>query len=196
VLTRFLRCVVLALTAALSLSACDDKTPDFAGSDITGTELGKGLALTDHTGAPRTLADYAGRAVVVFFGFTQCPDVCPTSLADLAQVMRELDADADRVQVLFITVDPERDTLYVLRQYVTAFDVRFMGLTGTPEEIRAAAALFKVSYAKVAREGDDYTMDHTAAFFLLDTKGQARVLTRANLGVAAIVHDLRLLLAG
>jgi len=195
VLTRFLRFVVFVLTALL-LSACGDKTPDFAGSDITGTGLGKGLALTDHTGTPRTLADYAGHVVVVFFGFTQCPDICPTSLAELAQVMGELETDADRVQVLFITVDPERDTPDVLRQYVTAFDARFVGLTGTPEEIRQAAALFKVSYAKVAREGGDYTMDHTAAFFLLDANGQARVLTRANLGVSAIVHDLRLLLPG
>jgi len=189
-----LRTIGLALMLAL-LAACGDQTPDFAGSDITGTGLGKDLALTDHAGVPRTLTDYAGKVVVVFFGFTQCPDICPTSLAEMAQVVRELGSDADRVQVLFITVDPERDTPDILRQYVTAFDARFVGLTGTPEQIRAAAASFKVSYAKVARAGNDYTMDHTAAFFLLDRHGQARVLTRANLGVAALVHDLRLLLS-
>jgi len=189
-----LRTIGLALMLTL-LAACGDRTPDFAGSDITGTGLGKDLALTDHAGVPRTLTDYAGKVVVVFFGFTQCPDICPTSLADMAQVVHALGTDADRVQVLFITVDPERDTPDILRQYVTAFDARFVGLTGTPEQIRAAASSFKVSYAKVAREGDDYTMDHTAAFFLLDARGQARVLTRANLGVAALVHDLRLLLS-
>jgi len=183
----------LALALTL-LSACGDKTPDFAGSDITGTGLGKDWSLTDHAGTARTLTDYAGRVVVVFFGFTQCPDVCPTSLAEMAQVMRELGPEAERVQVLFITVDPERDTPAILRQYVTAFDARFVGLTGTAEQIRAAAASFKVSYAKVAREDNDYTMDHTAAFFLLDGRGQARVLTRANLGVAALAHDVRLLL--
>jgi len=188
-----LRPFIAALTLML-VAACGDTTPDFRGSDISGTGLGQGLALTDHNGTPRTLTDYAGRVVVVFFGFTQCPDICPTSLAEMAQVVRELGTDADRVQVLFITVDPERDTPDVLRQYVTAFDARFVGLTGTPAEIRTAAGLFKVSYAKVPREGGDYTMDHTAAFFLLDARGQARVLTRANLGVAALVHDVRLLL--
>jgi len=194
---RHLRLLIAALMLTLVV-ACGKQAPDFRGSDISGTGLGQGLALTDHNGTPRTLADYAGRVVVVFFGFTQCPDICPTSLAEMAQVMRELgkggsDA-ADRVQVLFITVDPERDTPDILRQYVTAFDARFVGLTGTPEQIRTAAGLFKVSYAKVPREGGDYTMDHTAAFFLLDARGQARVLTRANLGVAALVHDVRLLL--
>jgi len=190
-----LRRIVAGLALVALLSACGDNTPDFSGSDITGTALGQGWTLTDHAGTPRTLTDYAGKVVVVFFGFTQCPDVCPTSLAEMAQVVRELGSDADRVQVLFITVDSERDTPDILRQYVTAFDARFVGLTGTPEQIRAAAASFKVSYAKVAREGNDYTMDHTAAFFLLDARGQARVLTRANLGVAALVHDLRLLLS-
>jgi len=194
----FLRISAATLVLTL-LCACRDSAPSFTGSDITGTELGKDLALTDHEGVARTLADYAGKVVVVFFGFTQCPDICPTSLAQMAQVMHELGADANRVQVLFITVDPERDTPDILRQYLTAFDARFVGLTGAPAQIRQAAASFKVSYAKVVRAGadaeGDYTMDHTAAFFLLDRRGQARVLTRANLGVQALVHDLRLLLS-
>jgi len=177
------------------LVACSE-TPAFMGSNITGARLGKALALVDHAGQSRTLADYAGKVVVVFFGFTQCPDVCPTSLAELAQVMRELGGDAAQdVQVLMVTVDPERDTPDALRQYVTAFDPRFVGLTGTPEQIRQAAASFKVFYAKVPREDGDYSMDHSAAFFLLDRQGESRVLTHASAGAAALVHDLRLLLS-
>ena len=175
------------------LPACSDSSAGFTGSDISGTSLGKGLALIDHTGQPRTLADYAGKVLVVFFGFTQCPDVCPTSLAELAQTMQELGDDADQVQVLMVTVDPERDTPNVLAQYVTAFDARFVGLTGTPEQIKAAAASFKVSYAKVKRDDGDYTMDHLAAFFLLDKQGETRILHRANAGAAALANDLRML---
>jgi len=176
------------------LAACDD-APAFMGSNITGTHLGKTLALIDHAGQPRTLADYAGKVVVVFFGFTQCPDVCPTSLAELAQTMQALGEAAQDVQVLMVTVDPERDTTEALRQYVTAFDPRFVGLTGTPEQIRQAAESFKVFYAKVSRADGDYSMDHSAAFFLLDRQGDSRVLTHANAGSAALAHDLKLLLA-
>jgi len=182
------------LAAALALAACGQQPPEFRGSDITGTQLGRGLSLVDHNGAPRTLADYAGKVVVVFFGFAQCPDVCPTSLAELAQVMKTLGEDAGRVQVLMVTVDPERDTPEVLRQYVTAFDPRFVGLTGTPEQIKQAAASFKVYYAKVQRDGGDYTMDHTAAFYLLDGKGEARVLASNNAGAEALAHDIEQLL--
>jgi Uncharacterized protein SCO1/SenC/PrrC, involved in biogenesis of respiratory and photosynthetic systems len=182
------------LGMALALAACDSGPPQFRGSDITGTRLGRDLALVDHAGVPRTLADYAGKVVVVFFGFTQCPDVCPTSLAEMAQVAKTLGEDAKDVQVLMVTVDPERDTPDVLRQYVTAFDPRFVGLTGTPEQIKQAAASFKVYYAKVPREGGDYTMDHTAAFYVLDKQGEARVLLHSNAGVDAMVHDIRQLL--
>lgn len=163
---------VAAMGVAALLAACGESAPAFKGSDITGTQLGKKLALVDHNGKPRTLQDFAGKAVVVFFGFTQCPDVCPTSLAELSQVMKQLGPDADRVQVLLVTVDPERDTPEILKQYVTTFDPRFLGLTGTPEQIKQAAASFKAYYAKVpTQDGANYTMDHTAAFYLFDGKG-------------------------
>jgi len=197
-LAAFRRCWLRTAAGAVALallSACSDDQPVFMGSDITGAGLGKTLALVDHTGQPRALADDSGKVRVVFFGFTQCPDVCPTSLAELAQVMRELGESASDVQVFMVTVDPERDTPDVLHRYVTAFDPRFVGLTGTPAQIRQAATAFKVFYAKVSREDGDYSMDHSAAFFLLDRQGQSRVLTRAGTGVAALVHDLKLLLA-
>ncbi|MCJ9714232.1 SCO family protein, partial [Bordetella hinzii] len=120
---------IAAVTVLGALAACGETPPPFKGSDITGTQLGKNMALTDMNGQPRTLKDFAGKVTVVFFGFTQCPDVCPTSLAEMAQVMQALGPDADRVQVLLVTVDPERDTPEILKQYVTSFDKRFLALT-------------------------------------------------------------------
>jgi len=184
----------LAVLAAACLLAACKGAPSFQGSDITGTHLGQGLALTDQDGKPATLRDYAGKVVVVFFGFTQCPDVCPTALAELAQVMQALGDDADRVQVVLITVDPERDTPPVLRRYVKAFDPRFAGLTGTPEQIRQAAGSFKAYYAKVPHPDGGYTMDHSAAFYLLDKQGEARVLANNTAGADALAHDIRELL--
>lgn len=186
---------VAAVGVAALLAACGESAPAFKGSDITGTQLGKKLALVDHNGTPRTLQDFAGKAVVVFFGFTQCPDVCPTSLAELSQVMKQLGPDADRVQVLLVTVDPERDTPEILKQYVTTFDPRFLGLTGTPEQIKQAAASFKAYYAKVpTQDGANYTMDHTAAFYLFDGKGESRVLATNTAGAEALAHDIKALL--
>lgn len=186
---------VAAMGVAALLAACGESAPAFKGSDITGTQLGKKLALVDHNGKPRTLQDFAGKAVVVFFGFTQCPDVCPTSLAELSQVMKQLGPDADRVQVLLVTVDPERDTPEILKQYVTTFDPRFLGLTGTPEQIKQAAASFKAYYAKVpTQDGANYTMGHTAAFYLFDGKGESRVLATNTAGAEALAHDIKALL--
>lgn len=186
---------VAAMGVAALLAACGESAPAFKGSDITGTQLGKKLALVDHNGKPRTLQDFAGKAVVVFFGFTQCPDVCPTSLAELSQVMKQLGPDADRVQVLLVTVDPERDTPEILKQYVTTFDPRFLGLTGTREQIKQAAASFKAYYAKVpTQDGANYTMDHTAAFYLFDGKGESRVLATNTAGAEALAHDIKALL--
>jgi protein SCO1/2 len=189
----------LALAMPLALTACGDKGPAFKGSDIAGTNLGKDWALTDFNGKPRTLASFAGKVVVVFFGYTQCPDVCPTSLAELADVMHKLGPDADKVQVLFITVDPDRDTAEILKEYATAFDSRFLALRGTAEETRKAAAAFKAYYAKVPGKSgaaDDYTMDHTAAFYLFDTKGDARVLAKHDASADDLAHDIELLLKG
>ena len=187
----------LALAMPWTLTACGDKGPAFKGSDITGTHLGKNWTLTDFDGRPRTLASFAGKVVVVFFGYTQCPDVCPTSLAELADVMHKLGPDADKVQVLFITIDPDRDTAEILKQYATAFDSRFLALRGTAEETRKAAAAFKAYYAKVPGKSgaaDDYTMDHTAAFYLFDTQGEARVLAKHDASAGDLTHDIRILL--
>lgn len=183
-----------AISLAGALAACGDTPPPFKGSDITGTKLGKTLALTDMNGQPRTLNDFAGKVAVVFFGFTQCPDVCPTALAELSQVMQTLGPDADRVQVLLVTVDPERDSPEVLKEYVTSFDPRFLALTGTPEQIKQAAGAFKAYYAKVPTKDGGYTMDHTAAFYLIDGKGESRVLANSNLGAEGLAHDIKLLL--
>ncbi|AZY50601.1 SCO family protein [Bordetella avium] len=187
---------IAALSLAGGLAACGDAPPPFKGSDITGTQLGKKLALTDMNGQPRTLSDFAGKVAVLFFGFTQCPDVCPTALAEMAEVMQALGPDADRVQVLLVTVDPERDSPEVLKQYVSSFDKRFLALTGTPEQIKQAASSFKAYYAKVPTKDGGYTMDHTAAFYLIDGKGESRVLANSNLGVPALTNDIKLLLDG
>jgi protein SCO1/2 len=192
---RALLRIAAATPLAALLAACGQGSPAFKGSDITGTHLGKALSLIDQDGRPRTLADYAGKVLVVFFGFTQCPDVCPTSLAELAQVMQGLGADASRVQVIMVTVDPERDTPAVLKQYVQTFNPAFAGLTGTPEQIKQAASSFKVYYAKVpAKNGVDYSMDHSAAFYLLDTKGEARVLAGNGTDADSLTHDIKALL--
>lgn len=191
---RFLGRAVLALVCGAALTACGEKEAGFQGSDITGTHLGKDLALNDHNGKARSLQDFAGKVVVVFFGFTQCPDVCPTSLAEVAQAMKALGNEADQVQVLLVSVDPERDTPEVLKTYVTAFDPRFLGLTGSPEQIQRAAASFKAYYAKVPTPDGGYGMDHTAAFYLLDRNGESRVLANNSAGGSALAHDLRILL--
>ncbi|MGN6581467.1 MAG: SCO family protein [Bordetella sp.] len=187
----------LALAMPWALTACGNGGPAFKGSDITGTHLGKDWTLTDFNGQPRTLSSFAGKVVVVFFGYTQCPDVCPTSMAELADVMHKLGPDADKVQVLFITVDPDRDTAEILKQYATAFDARFLALRGTADETRKAAAAFKAYYAKVPGKSgaaDDYTMDHTAAFYLFDTRGEARVLAKHDASADDLAHDIKLLL--
>ncbi len=183
----------LALSLLPLLAACGNSGPEFKGSDITGTKLGKDMALVDTAGQPRTLADYDGKVKVVFFGFTQCPDVCPTALAEMAQVMQKLGPDADKVQVIMVTVDPERDTPEVLREYVGAFDKRFVGLTGNAEQIKQTASSFKVYYAKSPRADGDYSMDHTAAFYLLDAKGESRVLLNNTAGVDVLTHDIKAL---
>lgn len=194
----FARRRLLQVAAAVSLigalAACGDTPPPFKGSDITGTRLGKNMALTDMNGQPRTLADFAGKVAVVFFGFTQCPDVCPTSLAEMAEVMQTLGPDADRVQVLLVTVDPERDSPEVLKEYVGSFDPRFLALSGTAEQTKQAAGAFKAYYAKVPTKDGGYTMDHTAAFYLIDGKGESRVLANSTLGAQALAHDIKLLL--
>ena len=187
------RLVLLVLAAWLA--ACTPAGPSFKGSDVTGATFGRDFALTDPAGQPRTLADYRGKAVVVFFGYTQCPDVCPTTLAALAEATRSLGADADRVQVVFITVDPDRDTAALLAQYVPAFDPRFVGLRGDAAATERVAREFKVIYQKVpGTTPDRYTMDHSAGIFLFDRAGRLRVY-ESSADPAVLAHDLRTLLA-
>ena len=192
----------LAAAAAATLVACDGKLPggaakpSFKGVDITGAEYARTLALTDADGQPRTLADYTGKVVVVFFGYTQCPDVCPTTMAELAEVKRSMGADGARVQGIFVTVDPERDTAALLKAYIANFGPDILGLRGTPEQIKAAAKEFKVFYSKVPGKTDtSYTVDHTAGSYVFDAKGRVRLFTRYGTGAQALADDLKLLLA-
>ncbi len=184
----------VALCAATLLTGCNDATPVFKGSDISGTRIGRDWTLTGMDGKTYTLQSFAGKVVLVLFGFTQCPDVCPTSLAELAQVMKLLGSQAERVQVLMISVDPERDTPEVLRAYISGFDPAFMGLTGSPEQVKQAAASFKAFYAKAPTANGGYNMDHSASFYLLDPTGEARVLLANNVGAETIAQDIRTLL--
>ncbi len=168
----------------------------FRGVDITGATYANALSLNDADGKARTLADFKGKVVVVFFGYTQCPDVCPTTLAELAEVKRRLGADGERVQGIFVTVDPDRDTPELLRAYVKTFDPGFIALRGTPEETAATARLFKVFYAKIpGRTETSYTIDHTAGAYVFDTQGRVRIFTRHGSGPDMLQHDLAQLLA-
>lgn len=193
---------MLATAAAPLLAACDrlPSSPfgakQFKGVDITGADYARQLSLADPEGRVRTLAEFQGRVVVVFFGFTQCPDVCPTTLLELAQVKKTLGAAGERVQGIFVTIDPERDTPELLRAYVDNFNAGFVALRGTPEQTLATAKEFKVFYSKVpGKTAGSYMMDHTAGSYVFDRQGRVRLFTRYGTGADALVHDLKLLLA-
>jgi len=184
-----------ACAAAVLLGACDSGRPQFKSTDITGAPYGKTLALTGHDGRPRTLADFRGKVVVLFFGFTQCPDICPTTLAEVARAMTALGSDAERVQVLFVTLDPERDTPEILSRYVPAFDPRFLGLYGNLEATRAVAKEFKVFFEKHAGSAPgSYSIDHSAQTYVLDTQGRLRLFVRHERLATDLPHDVRVLL--
>ena len=191
-----MRLALAMLLAGLLLAACDSKGPTFEATDITGAELGRELHLTDHNGTPRTLADFRGKVLVVFFGFTHCPDVCPTTLAELARARKLLGADAERVQVVMVTVDPERDTPQVLRQYVTALDPTFLGLTGDSQAIARTAREFKVFYQKSSSSGQNYSVDHSSGTFVFDPAGRIRLLVGYGQGAEVFAHDIEQLLKG
>jgi protein SCO1/2 len=194
------RLLTIAAFSAMALFAtgCDklrDKAPAFHNTDVTGVDYAKGFTLTDHTGKVRTLQDFRGKIVVMFFGYTQCPDVCPTTMAEMATVLKELGPSADEVQVLFVTVDPERDTQELLSHYVPAFDKRFIGLYGDAAATAKVAKEFKVFYAKAPGvDASSYTVDHTAGSFVFDKQGQLRLFVRHGQGPGLIAHDLRQLL--
>jgi protein SCO1/2 len=180
------------ITCSLLLAACAEE-PKFKSTDITGVEYGAKLELTDHTGRARTLEDFRGKAVVLFFGFTQCPDVCPTTLVDIANSLKKLGADADRVQVLFVTVDPERDTPKALADYVGAFDPRFIALRGDAAQTQRVAKEFKIYYEK-RKQGDGYTVDHSGQTYVIDPQGRLRLLVRHERIAQDLADDLRTLL--
>ena len=193
VLRHFL--VFMALAAALA--GCDrGATAPFKAIDITGAEYAQGFDLPDADGRRRTLADFKGRVTLVFFGYTQCPDVCPTTLLEIAEVRKALGADGERVQGVFVSIDPERDTPQVLKAYVDNFGAGFVALRGSMAETQAVAHAFKVYYAKVPGQAPgSYTMDHTAGTYVFDTNGKVRLFTRYGTGAEALKHDLQLLLA-
>ena len=172
------------------------EAPKFKLTDVTGVGFGRELNLTDHNGKSRTLADFRGKVVMVFFGFTHCPDACPTTLAELAQVVKTLGPDAGMVQVLFVTVDPERDTAQVLQQYVPSFNPAFLGLHGDLDATALAAKEFKVFYQKQPVKDGSYSVDHGAGTFILDREGRLRLYAQYGAGATAMLHDIRLLLAG
>jgi len=188
--------IALALGAAV-LVACGEGTggKKFVSNDVTGAPWGRGFALTDHTGERRTLADFRGKVVLLFFGFTNCPDMCPTALAQMAQVVERLGPDGARVQGLFVTVDPNRDTAEVLAKYVPAFHPTFVGLRGSGAETAAAAAEFKIFYAAQAPDASgSYTVDHTAGIYAVDGAGRLRLYMGPGRTVDSMVHDVKLLL--
>jgi protein SCO1/2 len=188
----------LLAAATVLVSACSEpQVPAFHSTDITGAPYAAELALTDHKGVERRLSDFRGRVVTLFFGYTQCPDVCPTNMATMAEVMKRLGEDAKRVQVLFVTVDPGQDTRDLLAQYVPAFHPDFLGLRGDEAATKAAAQAFKVFYQKVpGRTDTSYTIDHTAGTYVLDPAGRLRLYVKHGETAEDIAHDLRLLLAG
>ncbi|MDP1937669.1 MAG: SCO family protein [Hylemonella sp.] len=193
---RFLIAAGLAPLLGLALSACDSAKPSaYKAIDITGAEYAQDLNLSDTEGRVRHIADFKGKLTVVFFGFTQCPDVCPTTMLELAAVKKAMGADGERVQGVFVSIDPERDTPEVLKAYVANFSTDFIALRGSLDETKAIAKRFKVFYAKVPGKTEgSYTMDHTAGSYVFDPQGKVRLFTRYGSGAEALKHDLQLLL--
>jgi len=185
-----------ALFGLATLGGCGENKPAFNAVDITGADYARDFALADHNGQLRHLSDFAGKVVLVFFGYTQCPDVCPTTMSDLAEVKKQLGADGARLQVLFVTVDPERDTPSVLKNYMVNFDPTFLALCPTPAQLVDVARDFKVYYKKVEGSAPgSYSMDHSAGSYIYDPQGHVRLFARFGGGVAPMVQDLKQLLA-
>jgi protein SCO1 len=177
------------------LSACSEAKPSFASVDVTGASYAQDFELTDQSGKTRRLADFKGKVVVMFFGFTQCPDVCPTSMLELAEVKRALGADGDKLQGLFVTVDPARDTPEVLKAYMENFDPSFLALRPTPDRLDQLAKDFKVYYKRVnGPTPTSYTMDHSAGSYIYDPQGKLRLFTRYGSGANVLAADIRQLL--
>ncbi len=181
----------------LFIAGCSEAPASFSGIDITGADYATGFSLTDHNGQPRTLADFKGKAVVLFFGFTQCPDVCPTTMTELAEAKRLLGADGERLQGLFVSIDPERDTPEIMKQYMASFDPSFLALYAAPDQLAALAKSYKMYYKKVdGPTPTSYTMDHSAGSYVYDPQGRIRLYHRYGSGAPALAADLKKLLVG
>lgn len=192
---NFLRTLTLLPAGAALLAACSESKPQFKAIDLTGADYARELQLPDQDGNLRSLKDFRGKAVVLFFGYTQCPDVCPTTLSEIAEAKRLLGPEGGRVQGIFVTLDPERDTPQVLKAYVANFDPTFVALRGTPEQVAAVAKDFKIFYRKVeGKTPRTYTLDHSAASYVYDPAGRLRLYTRYGTGPEALASDLKLLL--
>ncbi len=196
---QFLRRVSMSAAIAAtagSLSGCFDSKPSFVSIDVTGADYARDFSLPDQNGKQRSIKDFAGKIVVVFFGFTQCPDVCPTTMAELSEIRQSLGKDGERVQGIFVTVDPDRDTPEVLKAYVENFNASFIALRPTsPEQLAALAKDYKLYYKRVeGRTPTSYTMDHTAASYIYDMRGQLRLYSRYGMGAKALAGDIAQLL--
>ena len=191
---KFLHAIIAA--ACLFINGCEPAKPPFNAVDITGAPgYGSDFRLTDHTGRPRTMADFHGKVAAIFFGFTQCPDVCPTTLSEMKQVMQLLGKDRDKLQVLFITVDPKRDTQTLLSQYVPSFNPTFLGLYGDDAATAKVAQDFKIFYRAVpGKTADSYTIDHSAGMLVFDPQGRLRLFVNYGLTADKIAADIKRLL--
>ena len=190
--------LLVTLFLAFTLSGCERgaSTPTFTATDITGASFARDFKLTDHNGQVRTLSDFRGKLVALFFGYTHCPDVCPTTMTDFAAAVKTMGQKADKVQVLFVTVDPERDTPALLKQYVPGFNQTFLGLRPTPEELKLLTAEYKVVHQKnPGLEKGEYLMDHSAGTYIYDTQGRLRLLMPYGSSAQVIARDLETLLA-
>ena len=202
-MNKIRRSVLLAAAFCVALAGCDKlgvvatkPAASFRGADITGADYAKTLSMPDMNGQPRTLGDFKGKVTVVFFGYTQCPDVCPTTMAELAQVKKALGADGDKLQAVFVSIDPERDTPEILKSYMASFDPNFVALRGTLAQTQATAKEFKVYFAKVPGKAEgSYTMDHSAGAFVFDAKGNVRLFERYGAGAEALTADVKALIA-
>ena len=187
----------LSALAVLALAACSPDKPKFNAIDITGADYAKGFTLTDHNGQSRSLSDFKGKVVVLFFGYTQCPDVCPTSMLELAEVKRLMGADGDKLQGVFVTVDPVRDTAELLKAYMANFDPTFVTFIPTPEQLAVVAKDYKIYYKKVdGSTPTSYTMDHSAGSYLYDPQGRLRLFSRYGSPIESLTKDIQTLLSG
>jgi protein SCO1/2 len=195
VVTDMTRRFLCAALAVLALAACSPEKPKFNSIDITGADYAKGFTLTDHNGQSRSLSDFKDKVVVVFFGYTQCPDVCPTSMTELAEIKRLLAHDGDKLQGVFVTVDPARDTTELLKAYMTNFDPSFMAFTPTNEQLAVVAKDYKIYYKRVeGKTPTSYSMDHSAGSYVYDTRGHLRLYSRYGMGAKPLAEDIQTLL--